>query len=231
MTTNGKEKIPDTPQPQSKKILSRPPINNSKPNWESSLNDSIHAPNDWADKSEHLHPNPKGYAKPINDINDREQPDRMDLLMNKLDAVSTQLGRLHEDLQFTNERVSTMEALLKIYSTSPKQAAIINAQPTDDNMEDEDYIVRPGIDVSESVITTQNIDIKTLQDENSYLKRNLQANVDKLNEALKVVDIMQQLMINAGQLHESRRIPVATLEKPNDFYDEVENSTPQQTQL
>ncbi|CAI2194726.1 7835_t:CDS:2, partial [Funneliformis geosporum] len=126
--------------------------------------------NDWADESEYLHPNSKGYVKPINDINDHEQPDRMVLLMTKLDAVSIQLGRLHEDLQFTNERVSTMESLLKIYSTSPKQAAIINTQPTDKNL---------------------------------HLKRNLQANVNKLNEAFKVVDIIQHLMINAGQLHDS----------------------------
>ncbi|CAI2191122.1 10128_t:CDS:1, partial [Funneliformis geosporum] len=140
MTNNGKGKVPDTPQPQPKKILPRPSINNSKPNRENSLNASIHAPNDWADESEYLHPNPKGYAKPINDINNHEQPNRMDLLMTKLDAVSTQLGRLHEDLQFTNERVSTIESLLKIYSTSPKQAAIINAQPTGKNMEEEEYI-------------------------------------------------------------------------------------------
>ncbi|CAI2195422.1 12557_t:CDS:1 [Funneliformis geosporum] len=127
MTNNGKGKVPDTPQPQPKKILPRPPINNSRPNGENSFNASIHATNDWADKSEYLHLNSKGYAKPINDINDHEQPDRMDLLMTKLDTVSTQLGHFYEDLQFTNERVSTMESLLKIYSTFPKQAAIINA--------------------------------------------------------------------------------------------------------
>ncbi|CAI2200239.1 5652_t:CDS:1, partial [Funneliformis geosporum] len=176
MTNNEKGKVPETPQPKPKKILPHPPINNSRPNGENSLNASIHAMNDWADESEYLHPNSKGYAKSINDINDHEQPDRIDLLMTKLDAVSTQLGRLHEDLQFTNERVSTMESLLKIYPTSPKQAAIINAQLTGENMEEEEYIVRPGIDISESVITTQKIDIKTLQDENLHLKRNLQAN-------------------------------------------------------
>ena len=118
--------------------------------------------------------------------------------MTKLDAVSTQLGHLHDDLQFTNERVSTMESLLKIYSTSPKQAAIINTQPSGETMEEEDFIVQLDIDISESVITTQIFDIETLKDENLHLKRNLQANVNKLNEALKVVDIMQQLMINAG---------------------------------
>ncbi|CAI2200064.1 15040_t:CDS:2, partial [Funneliformis geosporum] len=156
-------KVPDTPQSQPKKILPCTPINNSKPNGENSLNASIHALNDWADESEYLHPNSKGYVKPINDINDHEQPDRMDLLMTKLDAVSTQL------------------------------------------------------DISESVITTQKIDIQTLQDENLHLKCNLQANVDKLNETLKVVDMMQHLMINAGQLHDSRHILVAMLEKPKDF--------------
>jgi len=93
-------------------------------------------------------------------------------------------------------------------------------------MEEEDFIVRPGIDISESVITTQIYDIETLKDENLHLKRNLQVNVDKLNEALKVVDMMQQLMINAGQLHDSRRIPVVMLEKPKDFYDVEEESPP-----
>ena len=124
-----------------------------------------------------------------------------------------------------------MESLLKIYSTSPKQAVIINIQPSGENMEEEDFIVRPGIDISESVITTQIYDIETLKDENLHLKRNLQANVDKLNETLKVVDMMQQLMINAGQLHDSRRIPVVMLEKPKDFYDVEEESPPQQTQF
>ncbi|CAI2199283.1 9348_t:CDS:1, partial [Funneliformis geosporum] len=56
-------------------------------------------------------------------------------------------------------------------------------------------------------------------------------NVDKLNEALKVVDMIQHLMINAGQLHNSRRIPVAMLEKPKDFYDIEEESPPQQSQF
>src|SRR5215216_6008892 len=151
MTNNGKKKVPETPRPQPKKILPRPPINNIRSKGENSLNTSIHAPNDWADESEYLHPNPKGYPKPINDINDHEQPDRMDLLMTKLDAVSTQLVRPHEDLQFTNERVSTIESLLKIYSTSPKQAAIINAQLSGETMEEENFIVQPGIDISESV--------------------------------------------------------------------------------
>ncbi|CAI2198302.1 13755_t:CDS:2 [Funneliformis geosporum] len=201
MTNNGKGKVPDTPQPQPKKILPRPPINNSRPNGENSFNASIHALNDWVDESEYLHPNSKGYAKPINDINDHEQSDRMDLLMTKLDVVSTQL------------------------------AAIINAQPTGENMEEEDYIVRPDIDISESVITTQKIDFKTLQDENLHLKHNLQANVDKLNEAFKVVDMMQHLMINAGQLHDSRRILVVMLEKPKDFYDVEEEFPPQQSQF
>ncbi|CAI2197252.1 4344_t:CDS:2 [Funneliformis geosporum] len=177
MTNNGKGKVQETPQPKSKKILPRPPINNSRPNGENSLNASIHATNDWADESEYLYPNSKGYAKPINDINDHEQFDRMNILMTKLDIVSTQL------------------------------------------------------DISESVINTQKIDIKTLQDKNLHLKRNLQTNVDKLNETLKVVDIMQHLMINAGQLHDSHRIPVAMLEKPKDFYDVEEESPPQQSQF
>ncbi|CAI2200988.1 4322_t:CDS:1, partial [Funneliformis geosporum] len=86
MTTNGKGKVPETPQPKPKKILPHPSINNSRPNGENSLNESIYATNDWADESEYLHLNSKDYAKPINNINDHEQPDRMDLLMTKLDA-------------------------------------------------------------------------------------------------------------------------------------------------
>ncbi|CAI2198056.1 9765_t:CDS:1, partial [Funneliformis geosporum] len=67
-----KGKVPDTSQSQPKKILPRPPINNSRHNGENSLNASIHVTNDWADESEYLHPNSKCYTKPINDINDHE---------------------------------------------------------------------------------------------------------------------------------------------------------------
>ena len=85
-------------------------------------------------------------------------------------------------------------------------------------MEEDDYVVTVGIDTSESIVTTQKLDIDYLKEENHFLKRNLQANVDKLNDALKAVDLMQNMLVTTGHLHESRKIHIETLEKPRDFH-------------
>ena len=83
-----------------------------------------------------------------------------------------------------------MEIILNVYSTSPKQAEIINARPTGEIIEEDDYIVAPGIDTSESIVVEHKIAIDNLREENQQLKRNLQENVEKLNETLKAVDFM-----------------------------------------
>ena len=149
--------------------------------------------------------------------------------MSKLDTVASQLLRLHDDLKFTSERVNTMEYLLNIHSTSPKQATILNSFANGETMEeDEDYITA-GIDTTESTVFTQRSEIDTLKEENHYLKRNLQTNVEKLNEALKVVDSMQYLLINAGQLHESRKVRIELLERPLDFRNQEQDDSPNNT--
>ena len=58
-------------------------------------------------------------------------------------------------------------------------------------MEEDDQVVIAGIDASESIIVSHKLDLQDLRDENQVLKRNLQINIDKLNDALKVVDNMQ----------------------------------------
>ena len=85
--------------------------------------------------------------------------------MLKLDTVAGQLIRLHDDLKFTNERVSAMEYLLNVHSTSPKQAKIINALPCGEDMVEGDTIVTAGIDTSESTVTMHNHDIEFLKEE------------------------------------------------------------------
>ena len=137
--------------------------------------------------------------------------------MIKLDTLTCQLGQIHEDLNFTNERVNSMEVLLNVYSTTPKQAAAMNAHPSEEKMDDDENLCTPGIDTSDSIVLTHQCDIITLKEENLHLKRNLQENVDKLNEALRAVSNMQQMMISAGQLHESRKITIGVLDKPKDF--------------
>ncbi|CAI2185127.1 8879_t:CDS:2 [Funneliformis geosporum] len=70
-------------------------------------------------------------------------------------------------------------------------------------MEKDNYVVKAGIDTSESIVISHKIDIDNLKEENTYLK----------------FDIMQQLMIGAEQLHESHRITISVLNKPKDFTD------------
>ncbi|CAI2165573.1 14593_t:CDS:1, partial [Funneliformis geosporum] len=52
-------------------------------------------------------------------------------------------------------------------------------------MEEDDYVVKSGIDTSELIVISRKININNLKEENSYLKCNLQENVTKLNEVLK----------------------------------------------
>ena len=174
----------------------RPTIYKQKVNKEdTSLDASIHAKNSWADEMDTIHPYPQGYAKPQDDINENKESHRLDLLMSKLDVVAGQLFRLHDDLKFTNERVSTIESLLNVHSTSAKQAAFLNAAPTGETMEEDDYVVSAGIDTSESIVIANKLDIDYLKEENHFLKRNLQTNIDKLNEALKAVDLIQNMIV------------------------------------
>ncbi|CAI2188509.1 409_t:CDS:1, partial [Funneliformis geosporum] len=56
-------------------------------------------------------------------------------------------------------------------------------------MKEDNYVVKAGIDISESIIITHKLDIDYLKEENYYLKCNLQVNVEKLNDALKSVDM------------------------------------------
>ena len=94
---------------------------------------------------------------------------------------------------------------------------ILNSRPTGEHMDDDDYVVQAGIDTSESVVLSHTHDIDTLKEENAYLKQNLKDNVNKLNEALKAVDLMQQLMVGNGQLYESRRIHIGVLNEPTNL--------------
>ncbi|CAI2174564.1 4540_t:CDS:2 [Funneliformis geosporum] len=71
---------------------------------------------------------------------------------------------------------------------------------------EDDYVVKADIDTSESI------------------------NVAKLNEALKAVFIMQQLMFG-GHLHESRKIHINVLNRPEDFINTPNEEFPPNSSL
>ena len=170
MTADG-NKPPKRDEPKStpKSIMKRPTEPEGSNNGGKSLNDSIHAHNNWADESEYLHPSPKGYPRPINDLKNPEETNKLDQIMLKLDTVANQLIQFHDDLKYTKDRVASLETLLNVYSIFPQQAMILNSRPTGEHMDEDDYIVQAGIDTSESVVISHKIDINTLKEENAYL--------------------------------------------------------------